>query len=341
MPEGSEAAAENAGDVVGAAHGIEMDGRDAVREQVAALADAPLRADFVDCLRAGGVGDGTGQLLRNVDGEGFRQQADLAGRGEGLQAGQDRNGDPGGAATVHEAIEHGVVEKHLRDDVVRSGFDLAAEVFNVCLGIGRFEVLFRIAADADAERRLSLFKLPHGGNQFISVGIAARGRGEAFFAEDRVPTQGEDIVDSKKFIVVQLVADILCGVAGADQVRHDFDREGGHDRGADRDRTDPAADKMAGETSVLLRAILDFVPVAGDIDVPRCKLHESADLGEQFVFAQTIEGRDDFEGGERLSAGFEYVGDFHGIRVSVGKDYFSKCPRNIRARSASMPRAAA
>ena len=117
----SEAVAEHFHHACGFTHRVEVDGGNAFVQEAAALGGAPFDPDAADGFPVvPGLPDGLGELHGKVDGEGFRQQLHLAGRGEGLEARDDGNGDAGVPAAVHETEEDVVVEEHLGDDAVRA-----------------------------------------------------------------------------------------------------------------------------------------------------------------------------------------------------------------------------
>ncbi len=57
-------------------------------------------------------------------------------------------------------------------------------------------MLLRIGADADAET-FPAFHPADGADQFVGMGIPARGGGETLFSRQGVPAQGHDIVDAQ------------------------------------------------------------------------------------------------------------------------------------------------
>ena len=76
---------------------------------------------------------------------------ELLHRCQWLQPRDDRNVDAFLPASVHEVKVLRIVEEHLRDHILCTGFHLLLEPMNVGLHIGCLVVLFRISGCANAE----------------------------------------------------------------------------------------------------------------------------------------------------------------------------------------------
>ena len=323
----SETVPEHLHDAGGFPHRVEMDGGNAVLQEVAALVRAPLRPDLPDGLRVGfRFPDGFRQRQRDVDGERFRKELHLARGREGLESGNDRNGDPGRAATVPEAVEDGIVKEPLGEEAIRSGIDLPFQECDVGLGIGRFEMLFRIAADTDAETPAAVHPA-NAPDEFIRVGIPAGNRCETLFARKGIPAQGHQVVDAEEAEILHQPFDLRRRIPGADQVRNDLHVVPPPDAGANGHRGDPAPDDTPFKAAVLLRNELDFIPMRRYIDKTRAEFHQRGDAFQQLILGHPAHGRNNLEGRERM-AGIQQVGDSH-----------NRWDRNARASSGEKPRA--
>lgn len=91
----SEHGADYLADVVWLGHSIIMYGRDAVLEELAALADCPVDAGLVGLFGGLRLLHQADERLRDVDVEGSRQHLDLLLRRYGLEARDDGHADAG------------------------------------------------------------------------------------------------------------------------------------------------------------------------------------------------------------------------------------------------------
>ena len=301
-------------------------------EQVPALCDAPVRSDPVDSfLVIPRLSDGFRQGAGDVYGKAFRQQGDLPGRGKRFESGQDGHGDAGCTAQRDKTVEHRVVEKHLRDDVVGPSIDFLLEMLDIRLQVGRLEMFLRISADTDAEAAVAFaLKGTDGSDQAIGVGVAVRIGREALFPGEGIAAEGHHVFNAHEREVLQQGFRLVGGRTRTDQMRNHLYLVTALDGGTDRYGTDPVADDAAAVAAVGLRIVADFVAVRGHVDVARREFHERRDAFEQGVFVDAAQGRYDFQGGEGRGSALEHFGDFH-----------SRWDRKSRASASEKPRAAA
>ena len=142
-----------------------------------------------------------------------------------------------------------------------------------------------------------------------------------------ITPQGHDIVDAHEMEILDQPLDLGRRIARADDVRDHFHVIPGLDAAAHGHGGDAAADDLADERPVGLRVEADLVPVRRDVDVPGFELHQGSDVLQQFILGDASEGRNDFQGRERM-AGVKQVGDSH-----------SRWDRKARASSGENPRA--
>lgn len=112
----------------GTVQNVEVVARGTLREEVADLRERPVDADgFDDVGVFGGDFEARAEFRRERRAAHRGEALDLFQREHGHNAGDDRNSNAGGAAFVHKAVIHGVVEKELRRDEVRAGVDFDFE----------------------------------------------------------------------------------------------------------------------------------------------------------------------------------------------------------------------
>ena len=138
-------------DVVGLGHSIIMYSGEAVIEEVAALPDGPVYACLIGMFGSFRLLQKADERLRNVNVKASRKQVNLLLRRDGLQAGDDGNGDASLSAEVNKAEELLVVEEHLRDDIVGPCLHLLLEALDVAFQVGCLEVFLGISSHTDAE----------------------------------------------------------------------------------------------------------------------------------------------------------------------------------------------
>ena len=160
------------------------------------------------------------------------------------------------AALFHEVIVDLIVEEHLGDDIVCSCVNFTFQVCDVGLQIRRLEMLLRICSDSNAE--VSVIGLEpsfpaicvaslvasDAFHKLARIAVAAKGRGEPFFARHAVSTQRNNIVNSHESQVVQLAFDLFRCTASADDMRHDFHVIFRHDRSAYSCLTDAVSNQV-------------------------------------------------------------------------------------------------
>lgn len=154
-----------------------------------------VRGDFVHQ----GVGDG--------DVEVFGKRGGLFGVVENFQAGDNRDGDAGGAALFDKVEKGAVVEKHLRDNIIGAAFDFLFQISDIGFQIGRLDMLFGIAGHADAHTNrvgfgeilqiFAAFETDELVDQFGGVNIDAVGSGSRGDVVGFIAADGQKIVDSE------------------------------------------------------------------------------------------------------------------------------------------------
>ena len=123
--------------------------------------------------------------------------------------------DAGCRGAVAEAQEVVGFEEELGDAAVGAGIDLALEVVEVGLGVGRIGMLFGIARDADLE----VADLLQAGHQLGGIGVAA-GMGGVLGAHAgrRIAAQRHDVADAGVPVGARDVVDLALGRADAGEV---------------------------------------------------------------------------------------------------------------------------
>ena len=201
-------------DIVWLGHSIIMYGGETVIEEVAALLDGPVYACLIGIFGGLCLLQKADERLRNVNVKASRKQVNLLLRRDGLQAGDDGNGDASLSAEVNKAEELLVVEEHLRHDIVRSSLYLLSEVLNVGLKVGGLEVFLGISSHTDAEvggkslfdRRVEIcaaIQVANHRDEFRTVAEAVGFGYEMLLSWQRIASQSHDIVDAKEVKIKQ------------------------------------------------------------------------------------------------------------------------------------------
>ena len=122
---------------------------------------------------------------------------------------------PAAAARSRKRRKSSALEEELGDAAVGAGIDLALQVLEVGLGVGRVGVLLGIARDADLE----VADLLQAGDQFGGVGVAAGMRRVlAAHAGRRIAAQRHDVADAGVPVGARDVVDLALGGADAGEV---------------------------------------------------------------------------------------------------------------------------
>ena len=185
---------------------------DAVGDEVDDLLRGVDHARLLHALRvvAEAVDHGAEALGNRGAGQGDAA-LDLAGIGDGHDAGHDRHLDPGLADPVHEAVHGRIVKKHLGREEITARIHLLFQMHDV-LGLAlALHVSLGIAGSADAEAVVDRLDIV---DQLRGMVIVKHG---APLCRD-VPAQGHDILDSVLAVVPDHAADHLLGRGHAGQV---------------------------------------------------------------------------------------------------------------------------
>ena len=164
-------------------HGVDVDVADAVGEQV----DDLLRGiDDAGLPHGGGrlaevIHDGA-EALRHVGAGHGHAAAQLAGAGDGHDAGDDRHEDAPLPHAIEKVVEYVVVEEHLGRQKIKPGVHLLLQVIDVLALVRALDVSLRIAGPADAEIAVGA-DIPDqlhgvfvvGGNRAVRGPVAAQG----------------------------------------------------------------------------------------------------------------------------------------------------------------------
>ena len=213
------------------------------------------------------------------------QDAQLLGRGQGLQARNDRHINPDGPATRDKIEVALVVEEHLGDDVRCAMVHFLLEPAEVAVGIGGLEVFLWISSHPDAEvgRRGvldvgveidALVEVDNLVDEVNGVGMSICFGLESAFTADGVTAEGEDIADSDKVEVDQGILGFLQGKAATDDVGHGFDLVAVHQGGTDAHGARSLAYRPLAQQARTDFPIDVFLPVVGDIYKRRIERHE-------------------------------------------------------------------
>ena len=141
---------------VGSRYGVEVYAGNAVSNEFLALGRTPLNAYLTHLV----VGLATEHLgsksLRDIDLEGFGDDAELAGRFEGFDAGDDGNGDSFGTSALYETEILLIVIEQLGYGILGTGFYLFFKPVDIHLHVGRLIVFLGIARYTIGERQSRL-----------------------------------------------------------------------------------------------------------------------------------------------------------------------------------------
>lgn len=195
-----------------------MHPEDLVVQQVQDLFRGPMGADFFGLGVILCACQGAKQLSRKARAQGeFRHPFHPLERGDGHDAGDNGNVDPGQPAPFAEIVEIAVVEKKLRADVIGAGIDFGLEVLNFLESIGRVGMTFGEPGHPD----------PHMGKMFFGEGHQFHGVAKVLLGRiprllgGRVASQGHDVVDAVFIIPLENPENFIPARLHARQVRHD------------------------------------------------------------------------------------------------------------------------
>src|SRR5882724_11447679 len=250
---------------VGAVHGVEMKGVDAV---------------LIELLHLAGRHGGRHQLARlGVVVEAFElcgEPVRDAGAGAGHEgsclleimhrhdAGHDRNEDAPRANPVEISKVEVVIEKHLRNGAGRARIDLGFEYIDIGIEVRAFGMLFRIRRHRDFDLRISSLDAGHElGRGFVTIRMRGVGGADA---AGRIAAKRHDVADADPVIAADDLVDLAPRSADASQMR------GRKKLGFSEDAGDGGVGALAGRTARAIghrheirserRQALDGVPEA-------------------------------------------------------------------------------
>ena len=203
---------------VGAVHGVEVKGIDAVFCQFLHLAGGDGRRDQLAGFRI--VVEALEFLREPIGHAGAGAGDEVAGLLEVVHrhdAGHDRNIDAARPDTVEVAEVEIVVEEHLRNGAGSTGIDLGLQHIDVGIEVRAFGMLLRVSGD----RNLDVAMLPlDAGNKLRRTAIAVRMRGVGGAdAAWRIAAQRDDMADADIVIAADDIVDLAARSADAGQMR--------------------------------------------------------------------------------------------------------------------------
>src|SRR5258705_7259431 len=203
---------------VGAVHGVEVEGVDAVLGELLHLA----RGDGGGHQLAGlGVVVEALELVREpVRHRGAGTGDKIAGLLEIVHrhdAGHDRNRDAAGANPVEIAQVEVVVEEHLRNRARSTRIDLGLEHVDVGVDVRAFRMFFGIGRNRNLDVAVLLLDACNKlGRRAIAIGMRGIGRADA---ARRIAAQRDDVADADIVIAADDLVDLAARGANAGQMR--------------------------------------------------------------------------------------------------------------------------
>ena len=241
--------------------------------------------------------------------EGLRDGRQVPPAADRLDPGDDRDGDAGCPALLDKAEVDLVIEEHLRDDVVGPCIDLLLEHGDVELEVGRLPMLFRVAGNADAEVGL-LGVLQHRVevdppveiddllDKITGVGVPTAGGDKALHPCGGIAAQGQDVLKAEEVELDQIILDLVCSRATADEVGDHRDIEGVLDQGGEGQGPRPLAHGLAFKKAIGAFDVDDLLLVVGHVDVRRAELAELPYRFQDRLDIPSLQGRNQFKGKE-------------------------------------------
>src|SRR6202045_508917 len=203
---------------VGAVHGVEMKGIDAVFCQFLHLAGGDGGRHQLACVRV--VVEAFEFFREPVRHAGAGARDKIAGLLEIVHrhdAGHDRNIDAARAYPVEVAKVEVVVEEHLRDGAGRTCIDLGFEHIDVGIEVGAFGVLLGIGGDRNFDGAMLGLDAGHElCRTAIALGMLGVGRANA---ARRIAAKGYDVADRDIAIAADDLGDLAARRADAGQMR--------------------------------------------------------------------------------------------------------------------------
>lgn len=288
-------------------HGVEVDAGYAVCDELVALGGAPLDAYLAHLVVALAAQHLGGQGLRDVYLEGLGDDAQLAGGLQGLDAGDDGDGDALGTGTLDETEVAVVVVEELGDGILGTGLDLLAQPVEVHIHVGRLLVLLGVAGhavgeglagllDGRAVDEVALVEAVDLCLQLYGVAVAVAGGGEQGLVLGLVATQQQQVGDAEELEVEQHILGLLTGEPAAEDMGHNGDVVPVLDGGSHSHGAGAAAQRYLVEDTLGRFLVYVFASVGGDIDVAGGELAQLVDGAEQAVDACALERGQHFEG---------------------------------------------
>ena len=291
---------------VGSRYGVEVYAGHTVSNELFALGRTPLNAYLAHLVVALAAEHLSSEGLWNINLEGFRDDAELASCLEGLDAGDDGDGDSFGTSALNETEILLIIIEQLGHCILGASLDLLSEPMEVHLHIGRLIVFFGVAGyaireglpwllDGRAIAEEALVEAIDLRLQLYGVAISIRGGGEHTLVLCLVSTKEEQVGDAEELQVEQYVLGLFAGESTTENMGHHGNVVAILDSCRYGYCTGTATQRNLVEYALGRLLINVFAAVRGDVDVAGGKLTQLVNGAEQAVYACALERWQHFE----------------------------------------------